>query len=415
VQTALALDNASAQAHAKATEERIQACMDLDAYKRIKLQAELATIAASIAQATTVLQNDKLAHTYAEYERNEKIHQAIAGHTTLITTLEQELTTARQNQESYALAAEVPELNRKLGVLQTKIADLHAMQAQNQSRLLLEPPLVATIKRNQAYIDALSDPTLKMRLVTKSANMLAQAANDILAQITDFTICAQTDTNSVEFVIKENSPMFTYPISISSGFQKFITSIALRLALVMIIPQKCEMILIDEGISVLDAQNMSKLPLLLNSIAPMFKFLFMISHVPELHNSLTYPLYIKNIDSPQGPTSYISNVTTTKRDTTIRGMQPCFRSSPVTHTANHAVDRNGQANAHAADQHNTVDQAVAAALMLAPVATAAAPIPAPNATAYADSVTCECGATVKKASLTAHKKTAKHLKLIPAK
>lgn len=412
VQAAQAHDNASAQAHASASESREQACMDLDAYKRIKLQAELTTLAASIAQASTVLQNDKLAHTYAEYERNEKIHQAIATHTALIATLEQELATARQNQHAYALAAEVPELNRKLGVLQTKIADLQSMQAQNQSRLLLEPPLVAAIKRNQAYIDALSDPTLKMRLVTKSANMLAQAANDILAQITDFTICAQTDTNSVEFVIKENSPnLFTYPISISSGFQKFITSIALRLALVMIIPQKCEMIFVDEGFSVLDTQNMAKLPSLLSSIAPMFRFLFIISHVPELHNALTFPLHIKNVDSPHGQMSYICNVTTTKQNTTIRGMQPCFRASPATPTANHAVAC-ATATHDLTHKGHAVDQAVAAALMHV----ATAPMPAPNASStQTDSVTCECGATVKKASLTAHKKTAKHLKLIPAK
>jgi hypothetical protein len=128
------------------------------------------------------------------------------------------------------------------------------------------------------------------------------------------------------------------------------------------------------------------------------------------HINYALTVHDKNIDSPQGPTSYISNVTA-RHDTTIRGMQPLVRSSPVKPSVDHVVDltRKDQLPPHATIQ--SVDQAVAEALM--PVATAVAPVPAPNAPTQTDSVTCECGTVVKKASLTAHKKTARHLKLIP--
>lgn len=158
------------------------------------------------------------------------------------------------------------------------------------------PILNTELAKYKLYADCLGSKGLRMAIIKRNIDKLLDAVNEILALVCNFKLAHELSDNSVGFNIIE--PNNTPPLSLGSGFQKFIISIAMRLALTSILPSSCQFIIIDEGFGCMDATNIEQVAKLFTHIAGKFKFTFIISHREQLQPVITQPLYIN--ETPNG-------------------------------------------------------------------------------------------------------------------
>jgi exonuclease SbcC len=90
-----------------------------------------------------------------------------------------------------------------------------------------------------------------------------------------------------------------------SGFEKFVSGLAIRIALTSIsnIPHPNFMV-IDEGWGTMDAENLSKVQTLLSFLKSKFDFIIVISHLDALRDMVDHQMEIK-IDDEFSHISYI--------------------------------------------------------------------------------------------------------------
>ena len=108
--------------------------------------------------------------------------------------------------------------------------------------------------------------------------------NNILGQIADFTALFETDgKNIIPYIVYENDKKWL--MSLTSGFEKFALSLAIRVALINIsnLPRP-NFLIIDEGFGVLDAENLSQMSTLFTYLKTSFDFVLIVSHLDALRD-----------------------------------------------------------------------------------------------------------------------------------
>ncbi len=118
----------------------------------------------------------------------------------------------------------------------------------------------------------------------------------ILANIVDFEVLFENKENKLEIYIKH--PMYDpRPISMASGAEKTLASMAIRLALISItnLP-KSELFILDEPATALDQEHMEGFIRLLDMIKNQFKTVLLISHLDSLKDVVDMTIDIDKID-----------------------------------------------------------------------------------------------------------------------
>ena len=91
--------------------------------------------------------------------------------------------------------------------------------------------------------------------------------------------------------LKNNS----IPIEHCSGFEKFVISISIRIALSILSPtHSMNLIMIDEGFGVFDNRHNKQLLKMLEPLESIFKQIFIITHLDELQYEIPNKIKIKN-------------------------------------------------------------------------------------------------------------------------
>ena len=99
----------------------------------------------------------------------------------------------------------------------------------------------------------------------------------------------------------------SYNVQLASGFEKFIIGLAIRMALSHIsLSSKPNFIIIDEGWSCLDSDNLNNLNNIMEYIKSQYDHVIIISHIEELKNQADY---IINIDKNKNGYSYLNTTT----------------------------------------------------------------------------------------------------------
>jgi|TARA_R100000081_G_scaffold92282_2_gene73942 DNA repair exonuclease SbcCD nuclease subunit len=128
------------------------------------------------------------------------------------------------------------------------------------------------------YCKAMYKDGIPFQLISKAVPYIEQHANIILNQIIDFEIALETDGKNINgFICYEDEK---WPLELSSGMERFLSSIALRIALIKItnLP-KPDFIAIDEGLGVLDSTNLNSMHTLFTNMKDIFRFSLVISHI----------------------------------------------------------------------------------------------------------------------------------------
>lgn len=312
---------------------------------------------------------------------NEKILSELQLVDSKLESLHNEMSLLKSHESSFdkikelqiqksSLHSELSELDRSIGSLETNISQLNSEIIIFDKYNTEYPKLKSDLDKFKLYVDCLESAELKLSIIKKNIDRVVSNANDILSSITDFNIkCSINDLSIELFIIEPNN--IEIPMSLGSGFQKFISSIAMRLALTSSLPSSSDFIMIDEGFGCMDGTNISKLVDMMSTIKELYKFTFIISHISELQNIVERPLHIIQREN---------------KDTKL-----------ICSYINNSVDIANVSTASAeVDEHIIQD-------IIKKVE---------DNVEKTDTILCECGATVKRKSLAMHKKTAKHMKVV---
>ena len=128
------------------------------------------------------------------------------------------------------------------------------------------------------YCKAMYKDGIPYQLISKAVPYIQHQANEILNQIADFQIELDTDGKNINAFIQYEDEKWS--LELSSGMERFMSSIAIRIALIKItnLP-KPDFIAIDEGMGVLDSTNLNSMHNLFTSIKDTFRFSLVISHI----------------------------------------------------------------------------------------------------------------------------------------
>ncbi len=151
------------------------------------------------------------------------------------------------------------------------------------------------------YIKAMHKDGIPYTLISKAVPYIQQYTNNILNQIIDFTVELETDGKNINAYICYDDEK--WPLELSSGMERFLSSIAIRIALIKItnLP-KPDFIAIDEGLGVLDSTNLNSMHTLFTHMKEVFRFSLIISHIDVVRDMVDTILSIDKKDE----LSYIS-------------------------------------------------------------------------------------------------------------
>lgn len=137
----------------------------------------------------------------------------------------------------------------------------------------------------QNYIAAVGRDGIPYQIISNTVPEIEKEVNSILTQVVDFTVEFETDgKNVVPYVVYEHG---RWPIELTSGYERFVTSIAIRVALTEVsnLP-KCSFLSIDEGMGTLDSEHLAMIPPLFNVLKHKYDFILVISHLDSIRDAV---------------------------------------------------------------------------------------------------------------------------------
>jgi DNA repair exonuclease SbcCD ATPase subunit len=143
----------------------------------------------------------------------------------------------------------------------------------------------------QYYNQAIGSSGVPYQIISNVIPQIETEVNNILSQIVDFSLSIETDGKNVNAYI--NYEERKWPLDLCSGMEKFISSLALRVALINIsnLP-KTNMLVIDEGFGSLDANNIAIVYSLFSHLKTNFDFIVVISHLDVMRDMVDKQLEI---------------------------------------------------------------------------------------------------------------------------
>jgi len=180
-------------------------------------------------------------------------------------------------QSIYDLNKSITELNVKIKISETKIKEL-------TEKIVERDKLEYDLKIYQYYLEATHRDGIPHDLISVTIPQIEDEVNNILSQLVDFRIILQTDDKNVNAYIAYDEEDF-WPLELTSGMEKFISSLAIRTALISIstLPRP-NFIAIDEGFGALDKNNLGAMALLFDYLKTQFKFLMIVSHIDSMRD-----------------------------------------------------------------------------------------------------------------------------------
>lgn len=195
-------------------------------------------------------------------ENNKIIHADIKDIQTKVSTKKIELSRLNNVVKDY---------HGKIRVAETTISDCN--KAIKHMQELVEKQVAYDL-----YTKAVCKDGIPYVLISKAVPYIQQYANNILNQVIDFTIEMETDGKNINvFIVYDDNK---WPLELSSGMERFMSSLAIRIALIKItnLP-KPDFLAIDEGLGVLDSSNLNSMHTLFTYMKDIFRFSLVISHI----------------------------------------------------------------------------------------------------------------------------------------
>lgn len=213
-------------------------------------------------------------------ENNNKINQEIETINKQSQEVERDLKDAEANVSKY---------DREKTVLETAITELK--KSINELKTFEQDML-----HYQYYLEAVHRDGIPHDLIAMTIPQVEEEVNNILSQLVDFRIILQTDDKNVNAYIAYSEEEY-WPIELTSGMEKFVSSLAIRTSLIGIstLPRP-NFMAIDEGFGALDKSNLSSMAMLFDYLKTQFKFVMVISHIDSMRDIVDSHIEINKVD-----------------------------------------------------------------------------------------------------------------------
>lgn len=139
---------------------------------------------------------------------------------------------------------------------------------------------------------------IPFRLISQVKDILERKVNDLLAVVTNFSVKFEISDSNIDIYLDrpvyEGRPIL---INNSSGFERFISSLAIRIALMEIsqLPSP-NFMAIDEGWSCFDNDNINNIDVILDHLGQKFEFILTISHLQVIRQHCDTQLALRRGD-----------------------------------------------------------------------------------------------------------------------
>lgn len=133
------------------------------------------------------------------------------------------------------------------------------------------------VKKYGLYYELTKRDGIPYYILKKNIHIVQNFCNNILKEITDFTLEFALDGQNLEvYICREHGK---WNLNLSSGMEKFISSVVIRIALIKVSGcVKSDFMIIDEGWSQIDNENIMAMERFFQFLRENFKFVILISH-----------------------------------------------------------------------------------------------------------------------------------------
>jgi len=162
-------------------------------------------------------------------------------------------------------------------------------------------------KENRAYeyyLEATKRDGVPYELIGRAMPTIESEVNSILSSMVEFTVSMELDGKNVDAFINYGED--TWPLEIASNFERFISSLAIRIALINVanLPSP-NFLAIDEGFSSADRTNLNNMGLLFDYLKTQFQFAVVISHVDMMRDMVDDLMEIRSSGKEKSKVTYI--------------------------------------------------------------------------------------------------------------
>ena len=205
--------------------------------------------------------------------------------------LHKDIDNAQNNSDS--LEIEIEELDKKLNSVNGEIKVLETNRKVILDNIKKVEKLEGKYAAYQYYLDAIKRDGIPYELISKALPTIEGAVNDILSQIVDFSMILEMDGKNVNCYIVYDSDN-VWPLELSSGMERFISSLAMRVGLINVsnLPA-ANFLAIDEGWGTMDSDNLNSVYNLFQYLKTQFQFTMIVSHIDSMRDAVDTLLEIK--------------------------------------------------------------------------------------------------------------------------
>jgi DNA repair exonuclease SbcCD ATPase subunit len=198
--------------------------------------------------------------------------------------------------EISTVSLELGQLDSKLLTLSGKLKMAEKTREDAQGGIDRLKDLEQQYKGYEYYQKSVQRDGVPYHLITKALPQIESEINNILNQIVEFTIVLHTDGKNINAHIVYDDDNY-WPLELTSGMEKFISSLAIRTSLINVsnLPRP-NFLAIDEGFGVLDSDNLNSMFMLFDYLKSQFSFLMCISHIDAMRDIVDKLIEIKKVN-----------------------------------------------------------------------------------------------------------------------
>ena len=187
-------------------------------------------------------------------------------------------------------------LEKQLRELHGEIKVLESTKADVLNQIKEAEELEDTYEAYKYYMEAVGRDGVPYELMSRAIPAIESEINNILTQIAEFTISLEVDGKNILGKLNYDHERI-WPLENSSGMERFISSLAIRVALLNAsnLP-KSNFMIIDEGLGTLDAENLTAMHTMFSILKGQFDFLVVISHLDVARDMVDKVIEIKRED-----------------------------------------------------------------------------------------------------------------------
>ena len=206
-------------------------------------------------------------------------------------------------EEIESLRNSIDDLDYQVDTIDKKIQTIHG---EIQINITKKKTILETMQRVQDleteheaykyYLDAVKRDGIPYELIKKALPTIEGEVNDILAQMVDFGIVLEMDGKNINTYLCYDDDNI-WPLELSSGMERFISSLAMRVGLINVcnLP-RANFLAIDEGFGNMDSDNLNSVYMLFQYLKNQFQFAFIVSHIEQMRDTVDSLLEISKID-----------------------------------------------------------------------------------------------------------------------